>query len=174
MNATTLERRFRTFLLVVSASVFLGTIVELWLAKHTKSSIQFVPFVLCGVGLIAVVAVLLRPRRATLFALRGVMLTLIGGSALGIYEHLAGNWAFVVEIRPTATPSEVLLSALRGAAPLLAPGILALAGVIALAATYYHPALGNRADVPSPASDERGAQARQAVGGNVELQARDS
>ena len=35
----------------------------------------------------------------------------------------------------------MLLKALTGAAPLLAPGILALAGVLAIAATAYHPAL---------------------------------
>jgi hypothetical protein len=33
------------------------------------------------------------------------------------------------------------VDALMGANPLLAPGILALAGVLAIAATYHHPAL---------------------------------
>jgi hypothetical protein len=43
-----------------------------------------------------------------------------------------------------------LLEALTGAAPLLAPGVLALAGVLAIAATYYHPALGR---TPATAAD---------------------
>jgi hypothetical protein len=123
-----------------------GTVLELWLAKHTKEPLQLVPFVLCAVGLIAVLGALLRPRRVTLMILRGVMAVLIGGSVLGIYAHLEGNIAFALDIRPTATVRDVFFGALRGSAPLLAPGILAVAGIIALAATYYHPALGNRTD----------------------------
>jgi len=37
-----------------------------------------------------------------------------------------------------------LIKAVSGGNPLLAPGILALAAIIALAATYYHPALVER------------------------------
>ena len=123
-----------------------STVVELFLAKHTEDPVQFVPFVLCGVGLIAVVATLLRPRRATLMALRGVMGLLMLGSLLGMYEHLANNFAFGLEMRPSAAWSDVWFEALRGAAPLLAPGILALAAIIAIAATYQHPALRSRQD----------------------------
>ena len=39
----------------------IGTIAELFLAKHYEDPLQFVPFVLCGVGLIAVAAALRRP-----------------------------------------------------------------------------------------------------------------
>jgi hypothetical protein len=46
-----------------------------------------------------------------------------------------------LEMRPSAVWSDVWFEALRGAAPLLAPGILALAAIIAIAATYEHPAL---------------------------------
>ena len=66
------------------------------------------------------------------------------GSLFGIYEHVEHNLAFALGIRPNAVASEVLMDALRGANPLLAPGILALAAVLALSATYYHPALRGR------------------------------
>jgi hypothetical protein len=118
-----------------------GTIVELLLAEHTESLAQLIPFGLCGLGLIAVVAALLWPRRGTLLALRMVMGLLLLGSLLGVYEHIEGNLEFALEIRPTATFGMVWLDVLKGAAPLLAPGILALVAIIALAATYYHPAL---------------------------------
>jgi hypothetical protein len=118
-----------------------GTVVELLLAEHTEDPIQFIPFALCGVGLIAVVAALRWPRRGTLIALRAVMGLLMLGSLLGVFEHIEGNLAFEQEIRPTATLSAIWLDAIKGAAPLLAPGILALVAIIAIASTYYHPAL---------------------------------
>ena len=141
MGTTTVEQRLRTFLLVLAGWMCVGTVVELFLAKHTEDPVQFAPFVLCGLGLIAVMAALRRPRRATLMALRGVMSLLMIGSLFGMYEHLANNFAFELEMRPSAVWSDVWFEALRGAAPLLAPGILALAAIIAIAATYEHPAL---------------------------------
>jgi hypothetical protein len=151
MDTATVEQRLRTFLLALAGWMCVGTIVELFLAKHTKDPVQFVPFVLCGVGLIAVVAAQRRPRRATLLALRGVMGLLMFGSLFGMYEHLANNFAFELEMRPSAVWSDVWLAALRGAAPLLAPGILALAAIIAIAATYAHPALSRQRDTALPA-----------------------
>jgi hypothetical protein len=150
MNSTTIEQRLRTFLLIISAWLCVGTVVELLLAKHTEELVQFVPFVLCGLGLIVILAALLRPCRTTLLALRGVMALLIVGSLFGIYEHIEGNLAFELEIRPSAALADVWLKALQGAAPLLAPGILALAAALAIAATYYHPAL-RRQDAALPA-----------------------
>jgi hypothetical protein len=97
---------------------------------------------------LAVVAALFRPNRATLLVLRGVMGLVTLGGLFGVYEHLEHNLAFELEIRPTATVTAVLMEALKGASPLLAPGILALTALIAIAATYYHPALGGR-DIPS-------------------------
>jgi hypothetical protein len=53
---------------------------------------------------------------------------------------------FQTEIRPNAPLVNSVITALSGAAPLLAPGMLGLAGVLGLAATYYHPALGKQAE----------------------------
>src|SRR5262245_26395084 len=117
MRMTMVEQRLRTFLLGLSAWLCLGTIVELFLAKHYDDAVQLVPFVLCGVGLIAAVVALWRPMRGTLLALRGVMGLLAAGSLVGMYEHLANNFAFELEMRPSAIWSDVWLEALRGAAP---------------------------------------------------------
>ena len=133
-----------------------GTTVELFLAKHYEDPLQLVPFVLCGVGLIAVVAVLRRPQRARLLALRGVMSLLLLGSLLGVYEHLVNNFAFELDMRPSAIWSDVWFQALTGAAPLLAPGILAVAAVVAIAATYAHPALARRDDSAVQAASAAG------------------
>jgi len=143
---TTVEQRLRTFLLGLSAWMCVGTIIELLLAKHYDDPVQLVPFALCGVGLIALLVALWRPRRGTLLALRGVMGLLIVGSLAGVYEHVVNNFAFELEMRPNAVWSDVWFQALRGAAPLLAPGILAIAALIAIAATYAHPALARQGD----------------------------
>jgi hypothetical protein len=143
-NTIIVERRLRIFLLGIAGCICAGTIVELLLAEHTETAVQLVPFALCGLGLLAVAAALVRPQRATLIALRVVMPLLILGSLLGVYEHIEHNLAFELEIRPGATASDVWLDALKGASPLLAPGVLALAASLALAATYAHPALARR------------------------------
>jgi len=133
--------RLRRFLLVTSALLFAGTLGELWLINHTEDVVQFVPFVLCGLGLLILLLVRLHPRRATMLVLRAVMVLVVLGSLVGIYLHVESNLAFVREINPNAPAREAIFGALGGANPLLAPGILSLAAMLAMAATYYHPAL---------------------------------
>lgn len=144
MNADVVEYRLRNFLLVVTLFVLLVTLVELVLEEHTGEPVQWIPFVLCGLGLIAVLAALLRPQRSTLLALRFVMTLVALGGVLGIGLHVVNNFAFELEIRPNAAVGDVVMDALKGANPLLAPGILIFAALLALAATYYHPAFGQR------------------------------
>jgi hypothetical protein len=156
LKTMTVEQRLRFFLLAIAGCICAGTIIELLLAKHTETAVQLAPFALCGLGLLAVAAALARPRRGTLIALRLVMGLLIAGSLLGVYEHIEHNLAFELEIRPNATASDVWLEALKGSSPLLAPGVLALAASLALAATYEHPALARR--------QAGGAQAQASIG----------
>jgi hypothetical protein len=139
MPTTIIEQRLRRAMLALAGGIFLGTPVELWLNEHTKERLQYIPFVLCGLGVLAVVGVVFSPTPITLWFLRGSMVLATVGSLLGMYEHLAGNFAFELEIRPNATHQEVVMDALHGANPLLAPGVLAIAAIIALIATYHHP-----------------------------------
>lgn len=141
MSAERIVERLRRFLLYATAAVFIVTPVELWLSEHYQTGTQLIPFVLCGIGLVSVVTVLFAPSRASLLTLRVIMGVTLLGSLLGVYEHLTGNLEFVLEIHNNISQSEALLTAMKGADPLLAPGILALAAVLAIGATYYHPAL---------------------------------
>lgn len=140
-RTTSVEQRLRDFLLIVSGGLSLGTIVELLLAQHYESAVQILPFVLCAIGIIVVAAALWRPWRTTLWLLRGVMAVTILGSLFGIYEHVERNAAFASEIHSGVTGLNIWIETLTGAAPLLAPGMLALAAVLAIAGTYAHPAL---------------------------------
>jgi hypothetical protein len=154
----TVEQRLRFFLLAIAGCICAGTLVELLLAEHIETAVQLVPFALCGLGLLVVVAALVRPQRATLIVLRLVMALLIFGAVFGVYEHIEHNLAFELEIRPNATVSDVWLDALKGASPLLAPGVLGLAAVLALAATYEHPALARRPASTAQAQNPLGEQ----------------
>ena len=135
-------QRLRRFLLILSGFIFIGSIVELTLTEHFEGFIQLLPFILSILGLLIVGAVLFQPQRATLITLRVLMVIIFLGSLFGIYEHLEHNIDFALEIQPTATMGDVFFKALGGANPLLAPGILALGAILAIAATYYHPMLG--------------------------------
>jgi len=147
MSAGMIEQRFRWFLLALAGVMCLGTPVELWLQEHTNTAVQFIPFILCGIGLVTILLVLARPTRATIWTLRAVMVLVIGGSMLGMVEHFENNLELAQELHPAATAVALLGETLRGASPMLAPGILGIMAVIALAATYYHPALDSRANV---------------------------
>jgi len=144
MNAEILLTRLRRMLLVLSGFIFVGTIIELILEQHTKEQLQFVPFVLCLIGLVSVWVVLFRPHRRTIQGSRLAMMLVAAGSLLGMTIHLVNNYQFEVDIRPGAAMSELIVKALMGASPIFAPGILALAAILVALATYYHPALKPR------------------------------
>jgi hypothetical protein len=133
--------RLRQFLLVMAALLLAGTLVELWLINHMEDPLQLIPFALCGLGLVAVLVAMLRPRRVALLVLRACMGLVVLGSLLGVYLHLESNLGFHRELHPNASNVDLLMGTLSGANPLLAPGILALTAALAIAATYYHPAL---------------------------------
>jgi len=143
MSPADILSRLRRFLLVFSILLLGGAVVELSLVNHTADAVQLMPFALCGLGSVAALVALLRPQRATVLGLRICMGLVVCGSLFGIYEHLENNFAFQREINPHEPTGDMMLSALGGANPLLAPGILAVAGVLALAVTYHHPALGD-------------------------------
>lgn len=130
--------RLRRFLLVLSVLLFAGAFVELWLVGHTKDLIQWLPFGLCVVGSLAALLVLFHPGRGTVRILR-ICMVLIGlGTLLGVYLHVEGNVLFAQEVQPNSQTTELVLKGLAGANPLLAPGILAVAAVVAVAATYRY------------------------------------
>ena len=141
MSDATVLFRLRQFLLVMSALLFVGTLVELWLTNHSETFVQLIPFALCGLGFVAIFLALLRPRRAVLLGLRVCMGLVVLGSFIGVYLHLEGNLGFHRELHPNASTGDLLMGALGGANPLLAPGVLALTAALAIAATYYHPSL---------------------------------
>ena len=141
MNSVVVLARLRQFLLFISAGVFIMTVTELFFLNHWSETIQFLPFVLSGLGLLTLCLAYFRPSLGTIIALRWSMIVIAACSLIGVYEHMANNLGFRMEIQPNATTWDLILATLEGANPVLAPGILMLGAVIGLAAVYQHPAL---------------------------------
>ena len=91
MSAEQLVTRFRQFLLWLTVLVCVGVCAELILISHDKESLQFVPYILCGLAVMAALWVLARPSRNSIWALRTLMVLMALGGLLGSYEHISGN-----------------------------------------------------------------------------------
>ena len=138
MSTAEVLRRLRLSLLVLSSLLFAGTLLELSLVNHTESAIQWSAFVLAGIGLLVTLSVLAKRGPVTVSLLRWCMFLVIVGSLFGIYQHVSNNIAFEREIQSNATWSHLMWKGLSGANPLLAPGTLAVAGLLSLAGTYKY------------------------------------
>ena len=137
-SAAEVLRRLRRFLLLLTVSLFAGALVELWLVGHTEDVIQLVPFVLSVVGIVVSLLVFFSPSAGTIHVMRIWMAVVFLGTLLGVYFHIEGNVLFQREVDPSATTSELVWEGLGGGNPLLAPGILAIAALLAVAATYRY------------------------------------
>ena len=116
--------------------LFAGTLLELYLVNHNEDAVQWIAFVLAGLGLLVSLIVLARRGPATVRLLRWCMVLVIAGSVFGVYQHVSNNIAFEMEILPGASSRHLFWRGLSGANPFLAPGTLAIAGLLSLAATY--------------------------------------
>jgi hypothetical protein len=144
MNAEQALARIRQLLLAISAAVFVMTVTELFFLSHWTETIQLLPFVLSGWGLIVLALAYFKPGQTTLNLLRWSMVIIGLCSLVGIYEHMENNLGFQMEIQPNATPLELIMATLEGANPVLAPGILMLGAAIGWTAAYGHAALKNK------------------------------
>jgi hypothetical protein len=144
MAQQTVEQRLRRFLLAVVAAIFIGSIFELILLDHHEETLQWVPFIVSGIGFIMVGAVWFTPSPTAIKAFRWVMAGVALTSIVGIGLHFNGNLEFTREINPSYSLAESIWPAMKGSYPLLAPGILFLAGILGIAAMYRHPLLDER------------------------------
>lgn len=136
MSQPDVTQRLRRFLLGVVAVTLIVTPFELVLLEHTEEPLQWIPFVVSGFGLLAVAGAWIRPSTISLKILRWTMAVVALSSFVGMYLHFSRNLAFTREINPSYSLMESLWPAIKGSYPLLAPGILLLAGVLGMAVTY--------------------------------------
>ena len=138
MNFEQSLARIRQFLLIISAGVFIMTVTELFFLSHWSETIQLLPFALSGLGLITLALAYFRPSPMTIRVLQWSMVLIGLCSLIGIYEHIANNFGFQMEIQPNATTWELIWGTLEGANPVLAPGILTLGAAIGWTAAYQY------------------------------------
>jgi hypothetical protein len=144
MNAERVITRLRQFLFGLAITMCIGVIAELWLTEHYQDPMQWVPLVLCGLGVIGLLLAWFKPNRQTLRALRVFMLIVALGGLLGVYEHLERNLEFAREVKAAFANAQPLWAALTGANPPLAPGALVITALVAVAGTYAHPGLNQK------------------------------
>jgi len=135
------SRLLRRLMLGVMLVGIAGLMAELLLLEHYDGVWQWIPLVCLGAGFVASAAVWLRPSRGAVRVLRALSVVYIAAGALGVYLHMDGNIEFERELNASLTGLPLLVEALRGATPALAPGALAQLGLLGLVLAYRHPAL---------------------------------
>jgi hypothetical protein len=144
----------RRLLLAVVLLTIGGLLTELLLLEHYEDPWQFTPLVLLGVAVVPTLLLLARPSRGAVQAFRAVMALCLVAGALGVFLHYKGNAEFELESEPGLSGLKLFWTAIRGATPALAPGAMAQLGLLGLAITWRHPALGPRSGA-HPSGDTR-------------------
>ncbi len=132
----TLARVRRLVLALVGAGM-IGLIIELALLAHDEDINQFIPFVVAATSVIAIAWHILRPHRASVRAVQAAMLITIIAGLTGVVLHYRANMEFQMESDPSLTGLTLMTKSLRAKSPpALAPGNMALLGLLGLAAVY--------------------------------------
>ncbi|HEX8028401.1 MAG TPA: hypothetical protein VF491_08070 [Vicinamibacterales bacterium] len=135
----------RRILLAILNLGVVGISAELLLLGHDEDFNQLIPLALAGATLAMSAAVGLKPGSATIRIFQMVMVLLVLSGAVGMYLHFQVNVEFQLEMDPALKGMALLQKAiLAKTPPALAPGAMTQLGLIGLAYTYKHPALGPR------------------------------
>jgi hypothetical protein len=126
----------RRFLLLSLIVGILGMGLELLFIGHVEDRWQLVPIVLLPAGFIAVAWHAQRPSRASAGGVRLLMTLFVASGLLGVGLHYRGNHEFEREMYPTMAGMKLVQETLTGATPVLAPGSMALLGLVGLAAVH--------------------------------------
>jgi len=131
--------RLRRFLMLTLIAGTAGMALELAFIGHFEDPLQLVPVVLLATGLVVLTWHAASPRRATTRAVQLLMSLFVASGLVGVGLHYRGNEEFEREMYPTMAGVELVGKTLTGATPVLAPGSMALLGLVGLAAVYKSP-----------------------------------
>jgi len=134
----------RGILLVIFLLGALGAGAELLLLGHTEDNWQLIPLLLFSLSLVALLAHAALRRAATVRVFQFTMLLFVISGFVGFWLHYQAKMEFKLESNPDLAGLELFWEAIKGAAvpPVLAPGMMIQMGLLGLAWTYRHPALG--------------------------------
>jgi hypothetical protein len=128
--------RLRRFLLLTVMVGIVGLGLELLFIGHVEDQLQLVPIMLLPAGLIALAWHTARPSRTSARGVRLLMALFVVSGLLGVGLHYRGNQEFELEMYPSRTGMELVRETLTGATPVLAPGSMALLGLVGLGAVH--------------------------------------
>jgi NAD/NADP transhydrogenase beta subunit len=135
----------RRILLCILVLGVIGISAELLLLSHTEHWNQWIPLVLNDLTIAMCVVVAFKPTTGTIRLFQLIMLLMIISGGVGMYLHLQANMEFQREMDATLSGWALLKkSVVAKAPPALAPGAMTQLGLIGLAYTFRHPALGTR------------------------------
>jgi hypothetical protein len=134
--------RLRRYLVATLLVGVVGLAFELLLIGHFDEWPQRVPIVLLPLGFGALAWRAIAGTPASVAVVRGLMAAFVLSGVIGIGLHYRGNEEFELEMYPSLSGFELAWQTLTGATPVLAPGSMALIGLVGLGATYGYPALG--------------------------------
>jgi hypothetical protein len=129
-------------LLVIGAS---GLLSELVLLEHYEEALQYTPFGLLTLTLIATGWHWFDGGKRSLRVFQAVMMLLIVAGPVGMILHVRGNLVAERDFDPTLMGFDLWMAVVRGEAPALAPGTLVQFGLLGLLYAYKHPALNGDA-----------------------------
>jgi hypothetical protein len=134
----------RRFLLAILWLGIAGTLAELLLLAHYEEASQWIPIALLTITLLLSGVVAVRPSHGSIRLFQAVMALMIVSGGVGMYLHLHANMEFQLEMDSTLKGFALLRkSMVAKAPPALAPGVMTQLGLIGLAYTFRHPALGS-------------------------------
>jgi hypothetical protein len=129
--------------------ILLGTLVvgllgmgaELLFIGHVEGVLQWIPLSLLTAGVVLLAWFGVAPGYLAGRLLQTTMVLFVLSGGLGVWLHGRGNMEFELEMYPDRSGMELVRKTLSGATPVLAPGSMALLGLVGLALTYHHPAI---------------------------------
>ena len=137
----------RRILLTILFLGIAGISLELWLMAHTEDVYQLIPLILAVAGVVAMLVVALKPSVGTVRLFQAVMALFLLSGIVGMWLHFQVNIEFQLEMDPALSGMALYQKAiLAKSPPALAPGAMMQLGLIGLAYTFKHPALGSGRD----------------------------
>lgn len=134
----------RRVLLTILFLGIAGISLELWLMAHTEDVYQLIPLFIAFGGVIAMIVVAVKPSAGAVRLFQAVMALFLLSGVVGMWLHFQVNMEFQLEMDPSLTGMALYQKAiLAKTPPALAPGAMIQLGLIGLAYTFKHPALGS-------------------------------
>ena len=139
----------RRCVLALAAFGVIGAALDLGLSRHWQTAIQLVPWAALGGIAIALALIAVRPTGRALRIARVLLVVVAASAALGIYQHVAANYAtapldfrFADRWEQMSVPARLWAAGSQavGPSPTLVPGLLAYLALMTWLATLHHPA----------------------------------